>query len=129
MPEWRVLGWAHSVVRGCTIGALEVARELLVGRGEVGAGRLVLAAKAKYDGLAKWYEREQARVAERADAPLERSLNSRSPGAPYRHVGRALDQVSEQRSDGSALTPVRNVGSSVVGAGHAYRDGSEALSR
>jgi SAM-dependent methyltransferase len=27
-------------------------------------------AKAKYEGLAEWYEREQARVAERPDAPL-----------------------------------------------------------
>src|SRR5262245_41872256 len=30
----------------------------------------VLVAKAKYDGLSEWYEQEQARVAQRPDAPL-----------------------------------------------------------
>lgn len=40
-----------------TFGALEVAREFPVAYGEVKRGRLVLVAKAKYDGLAEWYER------------------------------------------------------------------------
>jgi SAM-dependent methyltransferase len=36
-------------------------------------------AKAKYDGLAEWYEREQARVAERPDAPLARFAELAEP--------------------------------------------------
>jgi SAM-dependent methyltransferase len=37
---------------------------------QIAAGTLVHVAKAKYEGLAEWYEQEQARVAKRPDAPL-----------------------------------------------------------
>jgi len=36
-------------------------------------------AKAKYEGLAEWYEQEQARVAERPDAPLEQFAELAEP--------------------------------------------------
>src|SRR5205085_5788605 len=42
-------------------------------------GRLSRVAKAKYDGLAEWYDQEQARVAARPDAPLEQFAELAEP--------------------------------------------------
>jgi SAM-dependent methyltransferase len=39
----------------------------------------LLVAKAKYEGLAEWYEREQARVAKRPDAPLNQFAELAEP--------------------------------------------------
>jgi SAM-dependent methyltransferase len=36
--------------------------------------------KAKYDGLAEWYDQEQARVAQRPDAPLDQFAQLAEPG-------------------------------------------------
>jgi SAM-dependent methyltransferase len=39
----------------------------------------LVVAKAKYEGLAEWYEREQARVADRPDGPLEQFAELAEP--------------------------------------------------
>jgi hypothetical protein len=44
--------------------------------------------KAKYDGLAEWYDREQARVAQRPDAPLDQFAQLAEPAGGL--IGRLL---------------------------------------